>query len=462
MRRPATILALSSLLSLVAATPAAWAATQPELDAQWSAGQIPFRDVARENPFFDAITKLKTLRLTQGTGQGFFEPDRCASKAEVVKFALDAATVPVGTVGSTAFADVPAGWQRNYVETARSKGMLPQVDVSFLPNACASRIFTLLVILRASAIATPAVTSTTFTDVTAPEQMAAVEVARAKSIVSGRSATSFAPYEPTLRKEMAKILANSTPGGTTTPPANDRRPDFDTAVRIQTILDNFGTVLAASNVASSGAPVITRFSFVSLEFAYVQYTEGSTAKQVLLSITKPDENFRIAVLASWAADGSGALQLATGTDTKKGSAVTVYAKEGTLWLKQAEVQTSTEQLFTNAAGGYSLTVPKAWFFWNRGAVAPYANESDFGTVAVSETNWILAVRVRAEAQATVIATDAGSTAEEAIAGGVLRTYADGTFRAFLPFQTTKTLVFETKAGVTKDVLVKIIASLKTS
>lgn len=451
--------ALALAFAAFVPTPAL-ALTQIQLDAEWGAGRIPFRDVPADNPFFEQISKLKELKLTQGTGAGFFEPDRCVSKAEVVKFALDAAAVPVATAGSTPFADLPTGWQKNYVEAARAKGMLPQVDTRFDPNACASRIFSLLVILRAAKVPTPEVATSVFADVTAPEQMAAVEVAKAKGIVSGRSVNAFAPYDTTLRKEMAKILVNTYQIILHPEETNDRRPDYDTAVRIQTIIDNLGTILTANGVSSTATPTVTRFAFVDVQYVYVDYTEGTTKKRVLLDITKPDANFRIAVVAAFTTNESGVYVVSTGTDSKKDSATTVYLLEGTLWLKQAAVA-ATEQLFSNTAGGYTLQIPKAWFYWNRGVQGDWANEALFATSEVSETNWTVAVRVKNATYATVAAADTGSTAEENLLGGVLRTYADGSFKAFLPHQTSKTLVFEAKASVTKAALTTIIQSLKS-
>ncbi len=470
---------ICALLVLASSLPAsiALAATQPQLDSEWNAGRIPFRDVPSDSPFLSFIQKLKDLNLTQGTGNGFFEPSRCASKAEVVKFALDVAGVTTVASSTSAYADVPVGWQRTYIETARAKGVLPHIDNTFRPNECASRIFTLLIILRAGAITIPPTSTTTFGDVTYPEHVAAVEVAKTKGIINGRTPTLFAPYEPALRQEMAKILMNAaTAMGKNTDTSADRRPNYDTAVRIQTIVDNFGTILTANTIPSSGSPIITRFAFVDLQYIYVDYTEGTAKKRVLLDMTKPDANFRIAALATFTVSDAGIATLVTGLDSKASAATTVYIKESTLWMKQVTSPPSstpvspapsstppslpsTVQLYTNTLSGYTLQVPKAWYFWNRGAQGVWANESLFATTTVEETNWNLAVRVKADTLANVLAADSGQTGEEVLSDGKLRSYADGSLKAFLPWQTSKTIIFETKATVTKDILTSIVTTL---
>ena len=437
------------------------ALTQTELDTAWQSGTIPFRDVGVDNPFFSQIKQLKDLNFSQGTGNGFFEPDRCVSKAEVVKFALDAAAVPTATHATTPFSDITVSWQKNYIESARLRGFLPQVDSDFKPNSCASRIFSLLIILRAANVEMTEVTSTVFADVTLPEHINAVEYAKSKNIVSGRTASSFAPYDTTYRKEMAKILMNTYTNVLHPEISNDRRPDYETAVRIQTVLDNFGTILTSNNISSSGTPTITRSSFVDLQFVYVDYREGTLKKKLLLSMTKPDDNFRISSVATWVGDENGVLQLNSGEDSKKDQNATVYEKEGSLWLKQAAID-SDEQLFTNTSANYSVKIPENWFFWNRGAQSDFENEALFATVEITESNWLLVIRIQNATYGTVASADTGSTSEENIGNGVIRVYSNNTHRVFLPFKDTKTIIFEAKADFEKDDLIAIVQSLNVT
>ena len=67
--------------------------------------------------------------------------------------------------------------------------------------------------------------------------------------------------------------------------------------------------------------------------------------------------------------------------------------------------------------------------------------------------------MKADTLANVLAADSGQTGEEVLSDGKLRSYADGSLKAFLPWQTSKTIIFETKATVTKDILTSIVTTL---
>ena len=109
----------------------------------------PFRDVADDAYYYDAVLWAVENKITDGTSDTTFSPDDTCTRAHIVTFLYRALK---GTpVSGNAFADVPAGmWFSDAVSWAVSKGITDGVDEGvFAPDATCERAHIVTFLWRA-------------------------------------------------------------------------------------------------------------------------------------------------------------------------------------------------------------------------------------------------------------------------------------------------------------------------
>lgn len=144
-RKTALVLALSLMLSMVAALPA-----------------YAFSDVKEDAWYYDYVSFMQTSGISTGYPDGTYRPEHPVSGAESLVFMLKALQIPVED------AAVPPGshWAYHYIRTPQAQGALP---VSFAPDqpvkrAEAARImYNLMELTSEDALASP------FADINSPE-----------------------------------------------------------------------------------------------------------------------------------------------------------------------------------------------------------------------------------------------------------------------------------------------------
>jgi hypothetical protein len=171
-----------------------------------------FSDVPATHQFFNEINDLAERGIIAGYGDGRFGPSDPVKRAQLAKILTVALGVHTPEVEATSatFGDVPLSSQAypfDFVEEAVDLGwVLGFADGTFRPFGNVTRAQVALMVARAGELSPPpADFQMPFTDV--PEFAAeAVRTLYFHGIVSGRTATTFAPYASANRGQVARIV----------------------------------------------------------------------------------------------------------------------------------------------------------------------------------------------------------------------------------------------------------------
>jgi hypothetical protein len=156
------------------------------------------------------IKQLTDLGVVSGKTATTFAPDDYITRAELTKIATKAFNITINpTPNSTPFSDVLlTEWFAPYVIAARDAGIVKGYENNvFSPNGLVNRAEALKIILVAGGFGSTD-SEALFNDV-APDSWYAgyVTFASKKGIVSGKSATLFAPEDYITRAEVTKIVS---------------------------------------------------------------------------------------------------------------------------------------------------------------------------------------------------------------------------------------------------------------
>ncbi len=179
---------------------------------------ISFSDVATEHEFYDSIQYLARQGIVEGFDDGTFglySPVTRAHMAKMASLSFGYHTDPIDGPNDPAFTDVVYdgnSYPYDYVQEAASAGLVEgYVGGTFGPYDSLTRIQLVRVLVRASGdelAQPPAGFDHGFTDVD-PADDATLNVAVFNDLVSGKTATLFAPYEVATRGHAAEILAGT-------------------------------------------------------------------------------------------------------------------------------------------------------------------------------------------------------------------------------------------------------------
>jgi len=169
---------------------------------------IPFVDIASDAYYAEAVAWAYSNDITAGVTELSFGPNQTCTRGQMVTFLWRAAGCPEPTGTASAFSDVTAGaYYEKAVAWAVENGITDGVgDGRFDPNGIVNRAQAVTFLYRAKG--KPAATSEAqFTDVAAGEYYAdAVAWAVANGITNGVSDNSFAPNANCVRGQTVTFL----------------------------------------------------------------------------------------------------------------------------------------------------------------------------------------------------------------------------------------------------------------
>ena len=176
--------------------------------ADGSSVYIPFVDIAKDAYYTEAVAWAYANDITAGVTELSFGPNQTCTRGQMVTFLWRAAGCPEPTGTASAFSDVAAGsYYEKAVAWAVENGITDGVgDGRFDPNGIVNRAQAVTFLYRAKG--KPAATSEAqFTDVAAGEYYAdAVAWAVANGITNGVSDNSFAPNANCVRGQTVTFL----------------------------------------------------------------------------------------------------------------------------------------------------------------------------------------------------------------------------------------------------------------
>ena len=181
--------------------------SQVEVQTVYAEAGGPFRDVARSDYFYDAVTWAKDNNITGGVGDDLFGADRSCTRAQIVTFLWRAAgsPEPKGAVNMT---DVPAdAYYAKAVAWAIENGVTSGTGAGqFSPDATCTRAQGVTFLYRAAG--SPAVTgSAGFQDVSGSDYFAAaVAWAKANDITDGVGNGLFGSKNSCTRAQIVTFL----------------------------------------------------------------------------------------------------------------------------------------------------------------------------------------------------------------------------------------------------------------
>ena len=181
--------------------------SQVEVQTVYAEAGGPFRDVARSDYFYDAVTCAKDNNITGGVGDDLFGADRSCTRAQIVTFLWRAAGSPEPK-GAANMTDVPAdAYYAKAVAWAIENGITSGTGENrFSPDATCTRAQGVTFLYRAAG--SPAVTgSAGFQDVSGSDYFAAaVAWAKANDITDGVGNGLFGSKNSCTRAQIVTFL----------------------------------------------------------------------------------------------------------------------------------------------------------------------------------------------------------------------------------------------------------------
>ena len=181
--------------------------SQVEVQTVYAEAGGPFRDVARSDYFYDAVTWAKDNNITGGVGDDLFGADRSCTRAQIVTFLWRAAGSPEPK-GAANMTDVPQdAYYAKAVAWAIENGITSGTGENrFSPDATCTRAQGVTFLYRAAG--SPAVTgSAGFQDVSGSDYFAAaVAWAKANDITDGVGNGLFGSKNSCTRAQIVTFL----------------------------------------------------------------------------------------------------------------------------------------------------------------------------------------------------------------------------------------------------------------
>jgi hypothetical protein len=168
---------------------------------------FPYRDVSPDSDYYDAVSWAELLGITEGVGDGSFDPAGTCTRAQMVTFLWRAAGSPEPVGTEAPFTDLDeSAYYCKAVLWAAENGITAGVgDGRFDPEGTVSRSQSVTFLYRA--FGGKAEGSSTFDDVPAGSYYAdAVAWAAEQGITLGTSESTFSPDDDCLRAQIVTFL----------------------------------------------------------------------------------------------------------------------------------------------------------------------------------------------------------------------------------------------------------------
>jgi hypothetical protein len=99
-----------------------------------------FTDVPADSPYASYIQDLSSKGIVSGVGNGQFAPTKTLTRAEMATFLVRAFGIPQNTSSSVAFTDIRGHWAESYIKAAYAAGMITgKSATTFAPDATVTR-----------------------------------------------------------------------------------------------------------------------------------------------------------------------------------------------------------------------------------------------------------------------------------------------------------------------------------
>ena len=173
----------------------------------------PFKDVAKNAYYYDAVQWAVRGGITVGTSADTFSPDEGCTRAQIVTFLYRAAGSPKVEQVNNPFHDVVRTGDGEFYDAilwAVKNGITAGTSATtFSPDMICTRAHIVTFLYNASG-ATPVQGATAFADVPQDAWYAeAVAWAAANGITAGTSATTFSPDQTCTRAQAVTFLYNA-------------------------------------------------------------------------------------------------------------------------------------------------------------------------------------------------------------------------------------------------------------
>lgn len=128
-------IALAAVLAISTMTATATLATSTETPID------PFVDVYASTDYTGSIIWMSDNKVIEGYGNGFFGPDNCVTRSELLKMIFEMKEIDETLSTAELFSDTPEGqWYTPYVRTARQRNTVQGYeDGTFRPGVCVNR-----------------------------------------------------------------------------------------------------------------------------------------------------------------------------------------------------------------------------------------------------------------------------------------------------------------------------------
>lgn len=165
-----------------------------------------FRDIEKTSEYYNFLQKLVKDWVVGWFSDNTFRPLNSISRAELLKIILLAKKVDFVQDSKDYFVDIPTNaWQKKYVNTALSLGIITNKNKQFFPNEFISRVEALKMIVTLFVGSIPENYNKNFSDVKASDWFAKyVQFAAEKDLLTFSSA--FQPNKKITRIEVIHIL----------------------------------------------------------------------------------------------------------------------------------------------------------------------------------------------------------------------------------------------------------------
>lgn len=98
-----------------------------------------FKDISSTDPYFSYITNLVDKWFLTGYGDGTFQPKNPITRTEFLKLLFLVSWTELSNDTRNYFTDIKVWWQKKYINTAISLGMVSRNNTKFNPNGFVSR-----------------------------------------------------------------------------------------------------------------------------------------------------------------------------------------------------------------------------------------------------------------------------------------------------------------------------------
>ncbi len=178
---------------------------------KFNEGLIPFPDVDDNEWFVEFVRYAKENKIVSGFKDGSFGPGKNATRAELLKMAMEASGEDLDEEGDDNPEDSRDHWAKKYIAKGLKKKIVSGFEdgKEFRPNEPVTRAQAVKIIFNALGIQAPDCEDGDFEDTKGHWAKCLINHAKELGIVGGNPDGSFAPDQPITRAAIAKIIKNA-------------------------------------------------------------------------------------------------------------------------------------------------------------------------------------------------------------------------------------------------------------